>query len=139
MKHIIDYLDQAKAITGSDNKTAKAMGIRQGHLSTFRGGQSISDDLCVKLAKVIDVDPMEVIAAKNGERTKSPEMRKEWENIWKSVAAAVLLAIGITSPTEDARAATIQADLEVDHVRYYTQWLEWLLELLGLPAAPRLA
>ena len=132
MKTIIDYLDAAKAITGSDNKTAKALGITQGHLNNFRRGQSISDDLCLKLADLLDVDPLEVIAAKNAERTKSPEMRKRWQDIFKSIAATLLLAAGISAPVPEASAADL-ARSELNNNNYYAQFMTWLLGLLRPP------
>lgn len=119
MKHIIDYLDQAKTITGSDRQTAFRLGISQGYIATIRGGKSISDDLCLQLAELLDIDPMEIIAAKNAERTKSPEMRKKWEAILKSVAAVLVVAVGLASPAEDAQAGFKSARFELNNTRYY--------------------
>jgi transcriptional regulator with XRE-family HTH domain len=132
MKEIAEYLDNAKAITGSDYKTAQALGITRQHLSAFRRGKAISDDMCYKLAELLKISPIEIIGERNAAKATDAKMRKKWEELARSVAAVILMAIGITSPTEDAAAADLERPT-VDHVRDYAQWLQWLAELLGLP------
>ncbi len=110
MKTINDYLDDAKAITNSDRQTAFRLGIAPAHVSTFRQGKSISDDLCLKLADLLDVDVLEIIAAKNAERTKSPEMREKWMSVFRHVAASFVFVIGSMLPTGDLHAATLLLD-----------------------------
>ena len=96
MNTLKDLLDQAKAITGSDYKTAQSIGLSRQNVSHVRNGrQGLNDDNAFLLAELIDVNPSEVLAIVNANRTKNPEMKKRWEEWGKKVSsyAAGLLVV----------------------------------------------
>ena len=131
MKTIVDYLNQAKAITGSDRQTAIRLGISSAHISTFRGGKSISDDLCLKLADLLNIDVLEVLAAKNAERTKSPEMKKKWTDVYKHVAAVLILTLaGLVHSPSEVQAAPAELNNNMYYAHKRRRWLIWLIEAI---------
>ena len=59
--HIWDVLDKAKEKTGSDNATAKAIGVERAVVSHWRRGKNLpSFSRGVKLCQVAGVDPRPV-------------------------------------------------------------------------------
>lgn len=103
---INSYLDDAKQKTGSDYATAKALGVTHTCVYNMRRGQ-ISNENARKLAELLDVSPLEVIAA--GEIAKHPERRAAWEK-WVKVAC-ILLAIGAGNPENNQElSATSEGD-----------------------------
>ena len=96
MKTVEQYLDDAKALTGSDRQTALRIGVKPQYISQTRGGEPFSDDAGLNLAELLGIDPMEILAAINVRRTKKPEMKAKWEELGKKVssyAASVFFGI----------------------------------------------
>ena len=94
MKNLNDYFDDAKEITGSDYKTAQALGVSRQYLSMCRRGETFNDDIALELAELIGINPLEIIAAVRAERTKSPEMKKRWERYATGATLAIALTVG---------------------------------------------
>ena len=92
MKKISDYLDEAKVITGSDYKTAQLLGVTRQRVSSMRHDQNISNENAARIAKIIGVDPLEIIAA--GEVCKNPAKAEFWG---KWVAATVIMSVAASS------------------------------------------
>lgn len=92
MKTIVDYLDEAKEKTGSDYKTAQVLDVTRQYVSKMRAGKGVSNEAAVKLAGILSIDPMEIIAA--AEANKHPEKADFWG---KWVAAAVILSVAAFS------------------------------------------
>jgi hypothetical protein len=90
MNSLSYYFDQAKKVTGSDYKTAQLIGLTRSGVSLARRKGNISNEIARKLAEIIGVSPLEVIAA--GEVTKDPSKAKLWS---KWVAASLILGLGI--------------------------------------------
>ncbi|WP_284079374.1 helix-turn-helix domain-containing protein [Herbaspirillum aquaticum] len=85
----LDYLDEAKARLGlpSDYALSKALGLTTSAISNYRKGRSrIDDDVALKLAALTGRDPLEVIAAANMERAKSPEMVAIWKGLMEKIS-----------------------------------------------------
>jgi predicted transcriptional regulator len=94
MKSTEQYLDAVKDRLDlpSDYALAKALGVTRAAVSSYRVGRSMPDDLvCARIAAVIGVEPMEVIAAINYQRAKSDDARSLWESIWGKAAGAIAL------------------------------------------------
>lgn len=90
MKDTNQYLDAIKAKHGltSDYQLAKLMGIRQSTISGYRAGRSHFDDLmALKVAELLGIQPIEVIAAANVARAKTTEVRKVWIDTFTRFAA----------------------------------------------------
>lgn len=91
MRKVIDWLDAAKAVTGSDYATAKALGISRQHVSHFRSGRQLpSVKVCGKMAELVGVSPLEIIAS--CEVQKDPAEEKRWAK-WLGAAAILSCVI----------------------------------------------
>ncbi|WP_223258539.1 alginate lyase family protein [Trinickia symbiotica] len=111
MKTTAEYLDAVKAKLDipSDYATAKALGVTRAAVSGYRNGRTVPDDLvCARIASILDIEPMEVIAATNYHRAKTEDARALWEGIWGKAAGAIALtltvfAVGLSvAPTSKA-------------------------------------
>lgn len=76
------YLDDAKAITGSDYKTAQRIGVTKSSVAMMRRQGSISPDVARKLAGIIGEHPIAIIAA--GEIMRHPARIRGWAKWIKS-------------------------------------------------------
>lgn len=111
MKTTGEYLDAVKAKLDlpSDYATAKALGVTRATMSRYRVAGACPDELvCARIADILGVEPIEVIAAAQFERSKDEQARALWESIWgKAVgvtAASLMLAVvGLSvAPTSKA-------------------------------------
>jgi predicted transcriptional regulator len=96
MKTTGEYLDAVKAKLDlpSDYATAKALGVTPSTVSKYRLLKSAPDDLvCARIAEILGVEPMEVIAAVHGERSTEPKARALWESIWGKAVGATALSL----------------------------------------------
>ncbi|MFM0364236.1 hypothetical protein [Paraburkholderia sediminicola] len=92
MKTTGEYLDAVKAKLDlpSDYATAKALGVTRAAVSRYRLLQSFPDELiCAKIADILGIEPIEVIAAAQYERSKDEHARQLWESIWGKVVGAI--------------------------------------------------
>lgn len=105
--NITEIMDQAKAITGSDYRTAQRLGITRAMASEIRSKGRIGNETARKLAELVGISPLDVIAA--GEIAKHPERARDWKK-WVKVAS-ILLAAGpvIMLPNQEVSAEK-QAD-----------------------------
>ena len=86
MKTTIDYLNEAKKVLGieSDYGIAKFLGISNASTSRYMSGDRIIDDYAAsKIAGVLGIDPMMVIAAANAEREKTADRKEYWKNFYE--------------------------------------------------------
>jgi predicted transcriptional regulator len=86
MKTTIDYLDEMKAKHGmpSDYAAAKALGVSRASISLYRTGKNQFDNFtAAKVADLLGVDVLEIIAAVNHERSKDDERRAFWLSLWE--------------------------------------------------------
>lgn len=102
MKTFIEYVDEAqkklemndgafsKHIGGGDNRTL---------VSGWRNrGSTPEDYYCIVIAEILNVDPLEIIAAANYSRTKDEAKKTWWENFSKQhvkTVVGVLLGLAI--------------------------------------------
>jgi plasmid maintenance system antidote protein VapI len=74
-----DYIDEGTNIIGSQKGLAEAIGQYPSTLRRVRvNRKGLPIDACIKLAKIIDADPLEVIAASELVTEKKPEKRAFW-------------------------------------------------------------
>lgn len=82
----IKYLEEAKKRLGikSDYALAKNLGLKKQTVSGYTTGTRIMDDYtAARIAKIITINPLEVISAANAEREKDRRRREFWEAITK--------------------------------------------------------
>ena len=98
MQSTNEFLNAIAAKHGgaSDYRLAKLLGVTKGAISAHRcRGVGLSDELALKVAAELSLDPVFVLACAHAERAKQPEIRAIWERVAVRVAAGVVLGIGI--------------------------------------------
>jgi hypothetical protein len=129
MKTIEDLLDAAKAVTGSDIKTGKALDVLQPTVAGWRRGKSRPNDKHrAMLAEITGWSYEEVVAAVNA--NDDPEF---WGNFVKrlgGIAAAVLVCVtSIMTPTPSEAAPLLHS---IHHETVYYVKLRRRLKQLAL-------
>lgn len=108
MKTTVEYLRAAKDAAGleSDNALSKAIGVSRATISLYMSGDRTMDDYtALKVAQILGIDAIEVIAAANHERERTAERREAWENLWNATArigraaSLAVLALGVLIST----------------------------------------
>jgi predicted transcriptional regulator len=87
----MELLEAVKVRRGivSDYALAKALGITQAAVSSYRTGNSkISDDVALTVAEILQLHPLQVIAAANAERAKTPEQKARWEGLMEKFSVS---------------------------------------------------
>lgn len=98
MRNTIFYIDEAKKKLGieSDYGLAKELGLSRAAVSLWRNGKGSMDDYAAtRIAEIIGVNPMIVIAAVNVEKEKTEERKEYWKNFYErlgGIAATILVA-----------------------------------------------
>jgi transcriptional regulator with XRE-family HTH domain len=119
MKSVSEYLDAVKKRLDlpSDYAAAKALGVTPSAISKYRLGRASFDDLtCLRVAEILGVDEIEVIAAANAARANDPRIRRVWENVWGKATGATVTAVlavsilGLAAAPSTARCAPVQAE-----------------------------
>lgn len=84
MKTIKQYLEEAARKAGNDSKLAKELGTTQPTTSKYRSGRRIPDaTVCLQLANILRAPPIDVLAAAEIARAKTPERKRLWAGIRK--------------------------------------------------------
>lgn len=122
LSQVIFLIDRAKSITGSDAKTAKALGISRGNISDWRHGKSCPLEMQALLAGLCGLNAEQVVLRGLVERNKDTALADRLLRVLgkplqatgavSAFAGAVALAIfGLINPTRtDAHALTPQLD-----------------------------
>jgi plasmid maintenance system antidote protein VapI len=88
MKGTLDYLNEAKARLGleSDYALAKHLGLTVGSVSHYVNRRRVIDNYtAAKLAEILGVEPIEVIAAAEFEREKDEQRKIFWKRFERSI------------------------------------------------------
>jgi hypothetical protein len=119
MKTTIQYLDavRAKLNLPSDYAAAKVLGITAAAVSRYRNKIGYFDDLTSwKVAQILEIEAIEVIAACNYERAKDDQTRNVWEGIWGKAAGAIAAGLIVSAVGLSAVAPTpAQAAQKIDN------------------------
>ncbi|WP_080497635.1 helix-turn-helix domain-containing protein [Burkholderia ubonensis] len=116
MKTTVQYLDALKKRLDlpSDYAAAKVLGVTRQAVSKYRNGQSVFDEAtAIRAAELLDLDPLEVIAACKAESAPDARVRRVWENAWgkatgATITAAIAVAmVGLVAAPSPARSAPI--------------------------------
>lgn len=110
LKTTIDFMDAVKARHGikSDYELSKALGVSQQTISHYRNrGSAMDTKMAVKVAELLALDPLEVIAAAEIERAERAKDEKA-KGFWMRYAAALLMVVGVSAPPSPAEASTVQ-------------------------------
>ncbi len=92
VKKVSNYLNQAGAALGgiSDEALARKLGLQDDALAAFRSGAvQITDYHAAKLALIIGINPIEIIASREIVAEKDESKRNFWIELWLSEAGVV--------------------------------------------------
>ncbi|SFI45401.1 helix-turn-helix transcriptional regulator [Nitrosomonas sp. Nm34] len=99
--NIKTFIEMGEKKAGKQIELAKMLGVTDSYLRTVKTGRNgLNDAVCIELAKYIEVDPLEVIAASNLVTEKDERRRKVFESCLKnsrSAAAGVTIALLVTT------------------------------------------
>ena len=136
MKTTTDYLDDVKGKLNlsSDYALAKALKTGTSRIYNYRAGRSSFDDLLAfRIAEILEIDPKEVIAVANLERSKRPQDKAAWREILERIsgtAAVILIVIGAVANPEKAMANQHDnADSKLSITIHYAKLIQQLLAL----------
>jgi transcriptional regulator with XRE-family HTH domain len=91
MKTTLEYLDavREKLNIPSDYATAKALGVTRSGVSRWRTGSGVPDTMvCVRMAEILEIEPLEIIAATEHARANDEPAREFWQSVWEKSGGA---------------------------------------------------
>ena len=91
MKTTADFLDalRIKLDLPSDGRLADYLGMHRQHISQYRTlNGTFGDELSLKVADLLEMDPAYVMACMHAQREKNADVRKVWERIANMAVAA---------------------------------------------------
>lgn len=121
-----------KARTGidSDYGIAKHLGITRAAVSAYATGRhTLGEDVAIRVATDLGLDPGYVLACMAAERAKRPPAKKAWERVARRMAQAaiVLMVLGVTGALPEGAAALQAIDFStVRYTHYATHPAAWL-------------
>ncbi|WP_163833703.1 helix-turn-helix domain-containing protein [Spartinivicinus ruber] len=86
MKWLEDYVDEFKAKLNlpSDYAVAKELNVGRQAISKLRTGSvSIGKEKYLRIAQALKIDPLQVIATAEAQKTKNPELKAQWIRLAK--------------------------------------------------------
>jgi transcriptional regulator with XRE-family HTH domain len=98
MRTTRDWLAAVKAKHGmtSDYQLSKALHVTRSAVSKAQSGRQYMDDsTAIRVAELLEIDPLEVISSVNAERAKEPRERELWERAaaaFRGTASALFLS-----------------------------------------------
>ncbi len=100
MKLCIDYLREVEAKFGwSRFRIAKELGLTSSRMyQLFDDGGTYNDETALKIAKLLDLNPAEVITAAAAERTKNPEIQAIWKGLLEKISEGFDALLSGASP-----------------------------------------
>jgi len=111
MKSTVQWLDAIKRAKGlsSDYAVAKALGVTAQVVSHYRAGRRAFDPyMAVKVAELVGVDPMQVIASAEAERARNDEQRAFWRRLAAAWVLPMCAAAGLAAPAPSVQAASVR-------------------------------
>jgi hypothetical protein len=120
MKTINCYLDDLKEKTGSDQASAKMLGIDRSSISNARKRGQIGDETAIKIADLLGVEREEVLIAAAIARSKEGEVKETWVKFAKNweFRANLVLAIGLYCPMLFRAIYEAYSAISVYYVKY---------------------
>jgi transcriptional regulator with XRE-family HTH domain len=94
VKDLISYVDDLKDICGSDYKAAQRLGVAKTTISKLRTRKELSEDLAIKIAKILNIELSDLLLAGAIARSEG-EVKKAWEKISQNTHRAAILVLGL--------------------------------------------
>jgi transcriptional regulator with XRE-family HTH domain len=88
MKLCIDYLRDIETEKGwTPYRIGKELGLSSARIyQLFGKGGTYDDSTAIKVAKILNVDPNEVVASAHAEREKDPEIKAFWMGLLEKIS-----------------------------------------------------
>lgn len=101
-------------------EVAEDLGFSEPYMSNLSNGKSqFTDELAIKLANEIGIDPYEVVISLNAVRAKTPEMKATWYEILKKYCASTGAALAVACVMMGSLDSEPSA---IAHNVYYVKW-----------------
>lgn len=142
-----DYLEKLRPLTdtGSDYAISKLVGVTRQMVSMFKSGKrDFPDEVCVKVARLLELPPGVVLADIHAERTTG-EASKVWHQLavqLRRSAAGILSlaflvgAVGTPAPADAAISTSQPIHIMLKRRRRFSEWLADLLDLAEAALLP---
>jgi len=120
MKTINEYLDDLKAKTGSDYKSAQAMGVDRSVITNMRKRSAMADENAIKVAELLEIDPSEILIVATLARCDG-RVKEAWLTLSKraGIAASIAVAMMMTSGFSTDAEASVKT---VENIHYAKPW-----------------
>lgn len=123
-----EMIEIAKAKTGSQNELAKTLGIAANVLSMAKASErGLPDYACFKLAAILEIDPINVIAASALATEKNPERRAIFTPFVQRRAAS-WIGVAVTTAVIGASALPSQSHAKQQlksHMSYSLHYVKY--------------
>lgn len=88
MKLCIDYLREIESLKGwSRYRISRELGLSSQRVyQLFDTGGTYNEETAYKVASVLNLNPVEVMAAAQFERAKTPEIKAVWEGLLEKIS-----------------------------------------------------
>jgi hypothetical protein len=80
------FLDLARSRGYSDYSLARHLGVTPQAISQYRHGRTMNDEVGHALARLVRISREFALACLNGERARSPALRRTWMNAARMIA-----------------------------------------------------
>ena len=131
----MDYLEQVKEkyrLT-SDGQLSRKIGVTSSMMSKYRNkNDGMGDEIALRVAELLSIPPVEVLANIQAERTKCPEAKKVWQQAAKSLRATTLSILLVACGTFFVPDSGVLSASELNyniHYAYFSHllglWLVW--------------
>lgn len=97
----VDYLNRVKNRLGisSDYALAKALGMGRSNASSLMNGKTtMGDETALKVAQILDVHPVIVLADVHAERERNPEIQAVWLGLSDKISLGFKSLIACATP-----------------------------------------
>lgn len=117
MTTTVEYLDALKTKTGapSDYALHKLLGVTRSCISRYRNKQGyFDDDVCLKVASILEIPGYEVLINIHSERAVSTHVKASFKEVLRQigqVAAGVLFAAVLATPTPSEASTVADSSL----------------------------
>jgi transcriptional regulator with XRE-family HTH domain len=100
MKLCIDYLRQIEAEKGWTRfRMSKELGISSARMyQLYDAGGTYDDKTAFAVARILEIDPGQIIAAAHAERSKDPEIKAIWESLLEKISTGFEALISHATP-----------------------------------------
>lgn len=90
MSKITNYFNELKKVEDleSDYKVAQFLGVSKQYAYRVRDTGRLSDVLCIKIAKALKINPLEIISLREHEKAKDKDSKKMWLDLHNEIKMA---------------------------------------------------